>query len=136
MSDLERVDQKKAAFFGRVAAEWIDDRRDMVLIEPFVYRDSKGEVWQVPEGTIIDGASIPRFLWPFIGSPYVGHYRNASVVHDYYCEYRTRPSADVHWMFYDACLTSGVSQFKAYPMYIAVIVYGTILDAYGAMSEL
>jgi hypothetical protein len=123
MSYCQKSEQSSGAFFGRVAAEWVDHRM-MVLIESFIYRDSTGAFWHVPENAEIDGASIPRALWWLIGSPYVGCYRQASVVHDHYCRLQARPSADVHRMFHDACLTAGVHPLKAWLMYQAVAWFG------------
>jgi hypothetical protein len=36
----------------------------------------------VPPGFIWDGASIPRWAWSLIGSPFTGEYQQASLVHD------------------------------------------------------
>ena len=33
-------------------------------------------------GMLTDGASIPRFFWRFIGSPLMGKYRRAVIIHD------------------------------------------------------
>lgn len=35
-----------------------------------------------PAGMVTDGASIPRFFWRVIGSPWSGLYREPAVVHD------------------------------------------------------
>ena len=39
----------------------------------------------VPKGYLVDGASVPRFLWASI--PPWGSYGPATIVHDYLCEY-------------------------------------------------
>ena len=36
----------------------------------------------VPYGFISDGASIPKFVWSIVGSPWTGRYVQAAVVHD------------------------------------------------------
>ncbi len=112
-----------AQFQGRVVTEWLtepgEDRR-MVLVEDFAFKDAAGIVWKVPKGWRIDGASIPPWLWTFVGSPYTGDYRRASVVHDYYCDRKNRPWKAVHRLFYDASLAGGVPVVKAKAMYAAV----------------
>lgn len=108
---------------GRVLAEWTGDR-EMKLIEPFEYVDSKSVRWPVPQGTVVDGASIPQFLWSLTGGPFEGAYRAASVVHDHYCIVRTRPHRDVHAMFWEAMLSSGVGPKRAWLMYRAVDKFG------------
>ena len=54
----------------------------MTLLNELRYTDPKGVVWIAPAGSVIDGASIPRALWSFMGGPFEGKYRNASVLHD------------------------------------------------------
>ena len=110
-------------FVGRVAVEWLDsqgDSRDMRLLEEFAYVDPTGKVWAVPKGTVVNGASIPRLFWSLIGPPFVGAYRRASVIHDYYCEARSEPWLAVHRMFYEASLAGGVPEGTAKIMYMAV----------------
>lgn len=97
-------------FIGRVVVEWLSEDaadRTMRLVEDFAYRDPVGKVWRVPAGAEVDGASIPATLHSIIGPPFVGDYRRASVLHDYYCRQRTESWKAVHKMFYDAARTGG-----------------------------
>lgn len=115
------TDKKKPYFIGKVVTHWLDkESRKMRLEEEFSFVDVKGVKWTAPAGAIIDGASIPRFFWYFMGSPFNGHYRRASVIHDVYCITQTRPHKQVHRMFYDAIRADGVSKFKANAMYLAL----------------
>ena len=114
-------------FIGRVVVEWLTEDgadRAMRLVEDFAYRDPKGKVWEVPAGAEVDGASVPASLYTIVGAPFVGDYRRASVVHDYYCEQRTESWEAVHRMFYDASQTGGISRLKAGIMYAAVRGWG------------
>jgi hypothetical protein len=123
-----------ALFYGSAVAEprysgplefsASDDGRHMTLLKPYGFVDANGLVWEVPKGATVDGASIPRALWPVAGGPFEGKYRNASVLHDWYCDLRTRPWRDVHRMFYEAMRTSGVEESQAKVMYLAVMVGG------------
>ncbi len=113
------------SFSNNVMTEWTgDDHRSMRLLRDFSFEDRSGKTWRVPAGTEIDGASIPRLLWWVVGSPFVGRYRNASVVHDHYCELQNEPWEDVHRLFYHACLAGGVNKYKALIMYWAVYMFG------------
>ncbi len=118
----------EAAFHGSFAFRWTrepDDRhREMVLLSDVSFVDPAGRVWQVPAGTRIDGASIPPSLWSFSGSPFVGNYRRASVVHDHFCAIRTAPTSAVHRMFRDAMAADGVGQPERQTKYAAVSLYG------------
>ncbi len=122
------IGQTGGRFEGQLVVEWIDGEvgpdRSMRLVAPFVFHDDWGTAWTVPTGAVIDGASIPRVLWPFIGSPFVGDYRRASAVHDYYCAVKNRRWQAVHRMFYDALLASGVPGLLAKVLYGAVFAGG------------
>lgn len=104
--------------------EWLDDGRHMRLKRPFGYVEEAGREWPVPAETVVDGASIPRVLWPLIGGPFEGPYRDASIVHDHYCALKSRPWRDTHRMFLDGMLCSGVVALKAKVMYYAVYRFG------------
>ena len=121
--------QQNDRFIGKVVAEWSNDGRNMKLLQDFTYVDPNGSFWKTPKGTIVDGASIPKIFWTTIGGPFEGKYRNASVVHDYYCQKPyTSTWKKVHKMFYDACITGGVSKTKAKVMYAAVYAGGPRWD--------
>lgn len=111
-------------FVGRVVTEWLPDGRRMKLIEPFGYVSPTGAHWDAPMGSIIDGASIPRFAWAAIGGPFEGRYREASVIHDVACVDKNRPWQDVHRAFHTAMLANGVGAVKAKIMYGAVYFGG------------
>jgi len=111
-------------FEGRVLTEWDKDGRFMILQEPFAYFDASNKRWSAPVGARINGASIPQPFWSLIGGPFEGQYRNASVVHDVYCETMSESWEDVHEMFYHACRCGGVSESKAKLMYWAVYHFG------------
>jgi hypothetical protein len=103
----------------------------MELLENFAFVDAAGVIWTAPAGSIVDGASIPKFLWSLNGSPFVGRYRDASIIHDVYCITRSRPHEEVHKMFWDAMICSGVAKSKAHTMYMAVRDHGPIWDENG-----
>ena len=67
---------------GEPVTKWNPDGRTMTLLTELRYTDPHGEVWVAPIGSVVDGASIPRYLWSVMGGPFEGRYRNASVLHD------------------------------------------------------
>ncbi|MEK9810377.1 MAG: DUF1353 domain-containing protein [Candidatus Nanopelagicales bacterium] len=109
---------------GAVKVEWLDNGRDMRLLESLTYTDQNGQQWKALEGDIIDGASIPRFFWRLIGSPFVGRYRRASVIHDVYCKTQIHESPAIHALFHEMMLVDGVSQWVAFWMWLAVRMFG------------
>lgn len=93
--------------------------RNMQLLEDFSYTDPKGRVWFAPQGSSINGASIPRPLWSTVGSPYTDDYRRASIVHDVACDTGIpRKEADV--MFFHACRAGGCNAAQARVLYAGV----------------
>lgn len=122
-SEPAQARQPYGYFEGSVETKWLENRT-MVLLKGFEYIDPNQKHWKVPENTVVDGASIPRMFWTLVGGPFEGPYRNASVVHDYYCVSRTEPWRAVHRMFYYAMLAGGTPVKKAKLMYYAVFVGG------------
>jgi len=111
-------------FDGEVVATWLSDHRRMRLEEDFAFVDASGKRWEAPEGSVVDGASIPRPLWALVGGPFLGGYRKASVVHDVACQERNESWEDVHRMFYEACIAGGTRTPEAKVMYWAVYHFG------------
>ena len=111
-------------YLGRLILIALSDGRLMQVGEPFGFIDKAKKRWLVPVDTKVDGASIPQPLWALVGSPFTGKYRDASVVHDYYCDTRSEPWRDVHRLFYNAMRVSGVSKYLAKLMFAAVYFAG------------
>ena len=122
MSD--RTVEAFGRYLGRLILEPLPDGRLMRLVEPFGFLDDEEKRWPVPVGTKVDGASIPQPLWSVMGGPFEGRYRDASVIHDYYCDVRSEPSRAVHRVFYNAMRASGVSALRAKLMFAAVYFAG------------
>ncbi len=116
--------EKLGRFEGDLVLKLLGGGRAMELVQPFTYVDSHGVSWPVPSGVQVDGASIPRVFWSIIGAPYTGKYREASVIHDYYCATRSRHWKAVHRVFLDGMLARGVDKLKAELMYLAVYRFG------------
>jgi hypothetical protein len=113
-------------FKGSVQAEWLapqrpaDYFRDMKLLASFGFVGPDGKHWDVPANYVTNGASVPWGLWNIVGGPYDGPYRDAAVIHDYFCEAKTRPWEEVHKMFYEAAKARGTSESLASTMYAAL----------------
>jgi hypothetical protein len=112
------------SYFGRLILEPLPDGRLMRVVEPFGFLGADQDQWPVPIDAKVDGASIPQPLWSLIGGPFEGKYRNASVIHDYYCDVRSKPWRAVHRVFYNAMRVSDVSERRAKLMYAAVYFAG------------
>lgn len=90
------------------------------LLESLTFTDVKGKKWTAPKGYVVDGATIPKQFQSIIGTPYGGDYVLASVIHDIAFDEKKEPWEEVHQVFYDAMIASGVEPNKATIMYIAV----------------
>jgi len=115
-------------FVGDVVAVFLADGRRMQLNADFAYISPSDKRWEAPQGSIVDGASIPQVFWAVVGGPFEGQYRNASVVHDVACVKRSEKWEDVHRMFYYAMRAGGVSETRAALMYAAVYKFGPRWD--------
>jgi uncharacterized protein DUF1353 len=118
------------SFAGEVQAVFLtspnpsDDYRDMKLLAKFGYLDPYGVYWEVPAGYVTNGASVPWYLWPALGGPYDGPYRDAAVLHDFYCEKQTYTWEKTHEMFYNASRRRGVTETRAKTMYLGLQMFG------------
>jgi hypothetical protein len=128
---IESMAFKKGEFLGPLDVRFMSVKSgdgyavEMVqLLRPFSYRDSNGTLWEVPEGFLSDGASIPEQLWAAVGGPYSGPYRDAAVIHDYFCYTKARPWEQVHTVFLEAALNRGTPEWKAQYMYAGILLKG------------
>jgi hypothetical protein len=92
----------------------------------FRYRD---HIEEVPEGLVVDGASVPRAVWSFM--PPDGLHRGAALAHDWLYSRKgrlsngdtlTRPECDC--VFYSRMVDAGVSKWRAGVAYRAVRMGG------------
>ncbi len=102
----------------------VEGRPTFILLEDFHFIDPNGFKWETPKNTEVDGASIPQFAWSFIGGPMSGKYLHASIIHDRYCEIKSRTAHDTHRNFYYGMRANGVPETKARVMYWAVRTFG------------
>ncbi|MCP5352675.1 MAG: DUF1353 domain-containing protein [Chromatiales bacterium] len=108
----------------------------MILTEPLTYQDPEGKDWTAPTGTVVNGATIPRALWSSVGAPFVGKYRRASVVHDYFVGEGANPGVSrkerraADKMFYHACRTDGCS-----PRFAAILYIGVALGTWASKAK-
>jgi Protein of unknown function (DUF1353) len=109
-----------ARFLNSPVVKLLPDGRNIQLINDMTFIDEAGTNWLVPADSVVDGASIPRPFWSLIGGPLEGKYRDASIVHDFYCDRRTRTWEATHRVFYEAMIVSGVETSKAKIMFFAV----------------
>jgi hypothetical protein len=110
-------------FSGNPKITQVDDAH-WQLLEDLTYTAKDGEIWFAPKGYKTDGASIPPIFWPIIGSPFTGYYVSAAIIHDVYCDLKSRDWKKVHRTFYDAMIAGGTSPVKAKIMYFAVYRFG------------
>lgn len=111
-------------FHGDLIVKALGDGRLLELTHPFSFTDAKGKLWPVPVGTKVDGASIPQPLWTIVGGPFEDKYREASVIHDHYCDEKTESWENVHLVFYNGMRAKGVGSIQAKLMYGAVYAFG------------
>ena len=96
---------------------WDGGTTKVVLLEPI----SIGG-WEVPAGYESDGASVPRWLWPWC-SPLDGRYVEIFVLHDWlYDNGIDREIADT--VMANLLILAGMRWLQAYLIYRAVRAFG------------
>jgi hypothetical protein len=127
-------------FEGNVETRWLvtpGADREMELLSDFSFVDSTAYRWTAHRGEHVDGASIPEVIWSqIVGTPFIGDYRRASVVHDVACARHERTSRQAHRMFYEAMLADGTSKERALLFYTAVRLFGPKWDAVGGFRPM
>ena len=96
---------------------WDGGTTKVVLLEPIEVGG-----WEVPAGVASDGASVPRWLWPWC-SPLDGRYIQIFVLHDWmYDNGIDRDIADT--VMVHLLINAGMRTTQAYAIYGAVRVCG------------
>lgn len=94
-----------------------DGTTKVILLEPLNI-----DGWGVPAGYESDGASVPRWLWPWC-SPLDGRYIQIFVLHDWmYDNGIDRDIADT--VMVNLLINAGMRKTQAYAIYSAVRVFG------------
>jgi len=101
---------------------------EFYLLGDFIYKSVKFGDITCPEMYLTDGASIPRGLQLFVGSPWSGKYPRAAVIHDWLCSSEgeiigtnqklTKKESDQ--VFLEMMKFLGVGFFKRHKMHLAV----------------
>ncbi len=83
----------------------------------------------VPAGFVSDGASIPKILWPILGSPIGNRHLPAAIVHDFLCEsatsYEQRVIGDA--VFFELLKRCDVPYWRRAAMYCGVRFYARFI---------
>jgi len=104
------------------------DQRTWLTAREFSYEiGAKGSGLKitVPENTLTDLATMPRFLWPLL-PPHDPRYAAAFVLHDHLCRWHgfSRTVSDA--ILYEALRVLGASVFKSWIIYAAVSAWRVI----------
>lgn len=139
---FERTPEELGRFTGNVTGVFIEasyvDRPLFQLTSKLSYEHPDGQIFSSLDKYTVDGASIPRIFWSFIGGPFSGNHLKASVIHDYYtdtcqiiphkeegrkCENKLETYFEddvVHHNYYLGMLAEGVPKWTACAEYLAV----------------
>ncbi len=111
------------AFLTRPAL-WPLSHGEWALADDLVFRDLYGVVCTVVGGTRLNGASIPKMIWPVIGHPFETDYVYPAALHDAQCGERMETDWLVHDRFFRALKAEKVAKWKANVMGYAVQQWG------------
>jgi hypothetical protein len=111
-------------FHGKLKLTEVGDGVHWTVLDDFSYTHAGPEFLEAQRGFQTDGASIPRPLWTFVGSPFTGKYVDAAVIHDVGCVSHKYSWQATHRIFYDAMIDSGVGERLADVLYFGVRLGG------------
>lgn len=83
--------------------------------------------YQIPNGFITDGASVPRLLW-WLFNP-MGRYAKAAILHDWLLKQRKYGRKDADFLFRAAMRDLGVIAWRRWTMWAAVRLFGIVKDS-------
>lgn len=78
----------------------------------------------VPAGFRTDGASLPRALWPFLGSPFDPLVMPAAVQHDHAYRFGVPGRRQADRFFRDMLRAARVSAVRAWLLWLGVRLFG------------
>lgn len=123
-----KVEVKKNRFFAFFSKNKYKKVDRWKVYKTFIYQighKGSNNLVVVPEGFITDGASIPRFLWVFVGHPFA-EYAQAAVLHDFLYSRKYFPRKECDEIFREAMGVLGVVALKIMAMYQGVRKFGWI----------
>ncbi len=111
------------SFETRLRAELVDDlanngQGEWRLLEPLVYVARDGRRFAVPTGFSTDYASVPRVPLAYLVAGNTAH--RPAVLHDWLIRQRVVPRREADDLFYEACQSIGLPEFRASVMHLAV----------------
>jgi hypothetical protein len=78
----------------------------------------------VPQGTLSDGASIPRLLWRVVGHPFDSRWLGPSVLHDWRYSIGRLPRQECDRLLREEMEMAGASAARAWVFYETVRLFG------------
>jgi len=122
--DLEKIQKRFPLSLDLTFLE--DDK--FYFIGDFIYKSPKFGDITCPETYLTDGASIPRWSQPIVGSPWSGKYPRAAVIHDWLCSSegeilgsdKKLTKKETDQVFLEMMEFLGVGSIKRHIMYRAV----------------
>ena len=93
------------------------------LVEPLVFWVNKKRE-EVPAGFVFDGASVPRFFWRVVSTPFQPKVMRAACIHDYLYRKHIVKKDIADEKFKNVLLCDGVDKELAETMFTGVTIAG------------
>jgi len=78
----------------------------------------------VPKGYLTDGASIPRFAWYFVGSPFEPRHMLGAIIHDWLYSQRIADQKVADAVFLQILKEQGKRPVPALVMWLTLRIFG------------
>ncbi len=123
------------SFKAKPRVEWLTNG-DIQLLEPFTFVDANQYSWTIPAGAVLNANRIPKTLWSTYGPPYMGPYRQSSLIYHYFIheKLKTETYPDIYpieKVFYNAALVEGCEPLIAVELFVALSMANWWIKKFG-----
>jgi len=101
----------------------VNKGKNRVVLEDYSYQNDKYKITALP-GFNTNGASIPKFFWSALSSPYYGALVYAATLHDALYTKEALPRKECDKLLREMALKKGYNPTKANLVYVAVRLFG------------
>lgn len=108
---------------GDLVLNFVSRSDSSILMSDLEYQNKKYKV-SVKKGLETDGASIPKFLWSIVGSPYLGSYRKAAIIHDGLYRTHKLSKTKSDFLFLEMMKSQNVHFLKRHLIFLGVFLFG------------
>jgi len=109
--------------FTNLRFKVVNKGKNRVVLEDYSYQNDKYKITAL-QGFNTNGASIPKFFWSALSSPYYGSLVYAATLHDALYTKEALPRKECDKLLKEMAIEAGYNKIKANLIYFAVRLFG------------